>query len=266
MEMHPLKPYNAPADSFSCMSCQRKIEQGQRFFGCKACNYMSCETCAKERADRLHFEAKEKEQKSAAMAAEEEEEAESKAANFSSLRTSKPKALTKKSSSRLSIFGFGNGTQKGTVKSPPPQQYLSHEQRLPSGVHRQYTGDLLRTGSTVSDDGNQLAGSESMARLRRQQQQQQQEQLPQKNGYMNALFYCCRWEGVVDLLHRILYGSLWHRLSVRFLAIRQSAGEQSSSGGQKWRGRVKHLEHEVTAIVDKRVTAAEEKLLASLGS
>ena len=70
----------------------------------------------------------------------------------------------------------------------------------------------------------------------------------------------------MDLLHQILYGSLWHRLSVRFLAIRQSAGEESTSSGQKWRGRVKHLEEQVAAIVDKRITAAEEKLLVSLGS
>jgi hypothetical protein len=62
-----------------------------------------------------------------------------------------------------------------------------------------------------------------------------------------------------DRLDRALKLTLWHRAMRKLLQLRYMFEEV---GGQEdWNGRVKHLEREVSNIVNKRVSQAEEKLI-----
>ena len=51
-------------------------------------------------------------------------------------------------------------------------------------------------------------------------------------------------------------------LSIRPSPLRQ--GEYRRDEKEEWRGRVHHLEHQISAIVEERVFASEERLLRAL--
>jgi hypothetical protein len=64
-----------------------------------------------------------------------------------------------------------------------------------------------------------------------------------------------------------LYGTPWHRLMRRLLAIHRTTallGDDRDDEKGEWQGRVRHLEQQINAIVEGRVVASEERLLRAL--
>jgi hypothetical protein len=63
----------------------------------------------------------------------------------------------------------------------------------------------------------------------------------------------------LDRIDKYLKLTLWHRAMRKLVQLRYMFDD--SGGDEDWNGRVKHLEREVTNIVNRRVTAAEERMI-----